>query len=52
MILHQSTIAQEYFWLDLDSLLSIVENNIYVESGEDRIDWTAVTREYLELTDV
>ena len=44
------TIQREYFWIDLDSLLSIVENNIFTEGAEDRIDWTGVTREYLDLT--
>ena len=44
------TIQREYFWIDLDSLLSIVESNIFAEGAEDQVDWTGVTREYLDLT--
>ena len=47
---YESRVQREYFWIDLDLLLSIVEDNLYPESGEDRIDWTSVTREYLEMT--
>ena len=45
------TIQREYFWLDLDSLLSIVGNNIFYSDGDEAsIDWATVTREYLEMT--
>ena len=50
MIKYESIIQRTYVGIDLDSLLSIVEDNIYVEGAEDRIDWAGVTREYLEQT--